>query len=641
MNRFLGFFPQRPVLCLMLTLCGCFLGAISLLHLPVGLMPNLANPGITIVTRYPGVSAEKIHQMITIPIERSVSDLGNIEEILSVSSEGESKINLLFSNEADIKIKMVEASERIDLASARFPRDVNAPYIVQYDPSDRPVFVVSFSSSHMDLKALREHIDRKVKLKFERVEGVSEVFVGGGFEREIQIAVDPGKLSTSGTTISGVQSSIAEANTYVPGGRIGIPRETSLYTDARLTSTTSLAEVPVRGQKGSWLPLDRLAHVTDSFRDPDSVARTNGEERVTIFIQKSGKANTLSLTEACETIVSGLGGEEFETHIVHNQGEHIRRAIRRVSLECIIGGIAALIVLQAFLQKRSISLLIGAAIPACILTTFFLMFLLGIDLNVMTLAGLALGAGMLVDNSVVVCESVERLAAAGADPIDAILRGAARVMPEIISSTLCTIVVFLPLLFTEPDTRRMYSGLALTVSASLVLSLVFALTVMPGFLYATSASWTRPDEGSPNRLARVMRNSLGQAKQMYTLLLLRVFRRPKPLIVAAILLALGTPLFYQLSKKEYLDAVDSGQIEATADLKSGTHLERTVQIIQQAEAAIRRHPLVKEVSTKIEKSHATLHIRLRDGAGKSNQDIIEELRALTDHNEDAFIYYNT
>ncbi len=636
MKRFIAFFLAKPVLCLMLVLSGCFLGLIALAHLPVGLMPNLASPGITIVTRYPGVSAEKIHQMITIPVERSVSDLGNIEEILSVSSEGESKVNLLFSNDADIKIKMVEASERVDLVSTRFPRDVNSPYIVQYDPSDRPVFVVSFASSKMDLRTLREHVDRRIKLLFERVDGVSEVFVGGGLEREIEVAVDPGKLVTSGTAVSAVQSAIADSNTFAPGGRVVRPREMSLYTDARVKSVDQLARLPIAGEKGTVI-LSSVARVSDSFREPDSISRTNGEERVTIYVQKSGKANTLSLTTACEQIVAGLKDRDITTSVIHNQGEHIRKAIRRVAFECMLGGLIALAVLQVFLQKRAISLLIGGAIPACILSTFFLMFLLGIDLNVMTLSGLALGAGMLVDNSVVVCESIQRRSEAGASAREAVLDGTSVVFPEIVSSTLCTIVVFLPLLFTEPDTRRLYSGLALTVSMSLVLSLVFAVTVLPGFMLAAARSWQHSE---PRLQAGVSAKVGRSAVQFHRQTMLRVFRDYRISLGLPALLLLAAPVLFRLSRKEFVDPVDGGQIEATADLKSGTHLDRTAEIIRDAESVIRKSPLVSEISTKIEKSHATFHIRLRDTGSKTSEEIIEELRKLTDHSEDAFIYYN-
>ncbi|MCE9599180.1 MAG: efflux RND transporter permease subunit [Spirochaetia bacterium] len=635
----------------MIVVAVLLLGTISLLQLPVGLLPNLANPGITIITRYSGISAEKIEELITIPIERQVSDISGIEKIVSVSSEGESRIDLTFDHNADIKIKILDASERIHTIKDSFPREVEDPSIVQYDPNDRPVFTVSFSSKNLDLKQLRELIDQKVKLKYERVEGVSEVFVGGGFEREIQILADPGRLVAHRIAVGSVADSVAKGNVYATAGKLPGIRERFVYTEAKFTSLSEIKSSYFRrpGKDGGLIQVGQVADVEDRFRDPGTVARTNGEERVTVYIEKAGNANTLAITDTCEAITAALAFKDIETHISYNQGTSIRRAIKQVSTSCVHGIIIATFVLYGFMRRAGITLLVALNIPASILSTFFLMYMSGLEINVMSLSGLALGSGMLIDNSIVVSEAIDRRLALGESRSVAILQATFSVSVEIISATLCTIVVFIPLLFTDPETRILYTGFSLTVVYSLLASLVFSLTVLPALMLAF-LNWKRPELGGSlgefmtfignvesqyDRLTQAF--TIERLTEAYRRFIGQLFANPARFLIVLAFLLVSSPFLFWGLKKEYMSPIDSDDIEASVDLDTGTHLEKTESLVRTIEEKIRKHPGVREVSSKIEKSHATLAIK--SSGSVDSEDLISGLKTLTDQDKDAFVYY--
>lgn len=693
MKALIAIFIRKPVMSAMLALAFSMLGAISIPRLPVGLLPNLASPGITVITRYPGVSAEKIEELITIPVERAVSDIPGIEKIVATSSEGESRVNLIFDYNSDIKVNILESSERVRLVRANWPREVNEPAIVRYDPSDKPVFIVSFASERHDLKVLREIVDRRFKPRFERIDGVSEVFVGGGFEREIQVLADPARLSAHGVPVQPLASTVAANNIFLPGGKLSArgQSERYIYSYGRIDRIEDIGGLRfTTGQQGGTVEIRQLAEVRDHYRDRDSIAQTNGEDRVTVYVQKAGNANTLGITEACEAIVEGFADlearEGISYNVAYNQGTYIRRSIDRVTGAVISGAIIAVVVLYVFLRRAAVTMIIGITIPASVMTTFFLMFLSGLELNVMSLSGLALGAGMLIDNSIVVSEAIDRRLrdlrspdaslsdskSTRGDVAEAVRSATVGVQAEIVSATLTTIVVFIPLIFSNPETRKLYESLSLTVIYSLLVSLFFSLTVLPSlilrFVSLSSAgepgsraglqvlfsklSGRRPG-GFAKALSALARPLLALWRRLealrvediarwYRLRCRVVFRNIVPAFLVPIVVLAVSPLVFSIIEKEFVSPVDSNDIEASVDLETGTHLEHTRRITNRIEAAVRKHPSVKEVNAKVEKSRATLNIKLDSEQTRfqSSSEIIAELRKITDPIEEAFVYYN-
>jgi len=668
-SRLLG----RPIAASMIVSSLSLLGAVSILRLPLGLLPNLASPGVTVLTRYPGVSSDAIERILTIPIERQMRDIPSIEKILSSSSDGESRVHLVFYPDSDVDIRMLDVREKLFQLEDRFPREVEPPSVLRYDPSNRPVFIVSFSpatANDEQFKRLREIVEFQIKPAFERIRGVSEVSVGGGSEREIQLQIDPHRLVALQLSDQ-VPSSLDDGNMFVPAGRLNAGRSL-VYADSRLHSIPEIGRLLVPMQFSSregdsnrpQIPFTAFAQVRDSQRDPTSLSLSNGKERISLYIEKAGDANTLSITEECEEELAVLSERfpEIHTHTVYNQGSQIKDAISQVLSACIGGVVLAVAVLHLFLRRIGFTLVIGIAIPASLFTTFFLMFLFDIEMNVMSLSGLALGAGMLIDASIVVCEASAKNLASASGQMDAALhaidRATASVRGEVVASTLSTIIVFIPLLFADHETRALYRDFTLTVSLSLITSMIFSLTVLPVFLVSAARykptltafqRQRRPGTRTrEHRLIGTMRSRLSayicqirsadflQSERWITIYsqIATKEQRSTALIVAAMLAA---PVLFVLADKEYMAQTESDTIEASVDLDPGVHLQRTRAIVENIERQITGHPAIREINSKIESSHATLTIKIDRETG--TETAIAELQSITDGNSDAYVHY--
>jgi len=662
MESLLKYFMKRPVTGLMLFFLLMILGAISITKIPVSLMPDAASPGITVITRQPGISAEKIEEMLTIPIERIVSDVSGIEKMLSSSGEGESKVNLIFSYDADIKTKILETSEKIQIIRNQFPRDVQEPYIVQYDPSDRPVFIVSFSSDHYNLKELREYVEKNIKIKFERIEGVSQVFTGGGFEREIQVSLDPYRMTTQGISIDPPSRGIADSNLYIPGGKIKTASdEKRVYLDAKFKSLDELRTLPVilpeKENNFKVIHLERIAEVKDHYRERESISRTNGEDRVSIYVQKAGNANTIAITDSCLAALETIQNlREIRYKVEYNQGKYIQKAISRVLSASYQGGVIAVIILFLFLRKVIPTLLVALTIPASVVATFFIMFLTGTNINIMSLSGLALGVGMLIDNSIVVSEAIESEMGKKRPLFDTIFAGTAGVVSELTSSTLTTIIVFLPLIFADPQTRLLYRDLALTVTFSLIVSLLFSITILPCFTHAVygfaptilkrgvhpQGFIRKLDDRVLQPASRFIQEKLQVITERYLHTATVLFEhRTKIVPATALFIALSLPALFYIGR-DGGSSLDTDTIDASVDLDTGINLNRTQEIVRKIEKRYIKHPDVEEVSSKIEKWHADLHVKLNAEAGKKKDidEYIDEFTEIAKSFPDASIFFN-
>lgn len=661
----------RPVACLMITTSASLLGIISLGLLPVGLLPDASSPGITIITRYPGVSADALERFLTIPLERTVSDLGGIEEMLSSTGDGESRIHLLFARNTPIDVRILEASERIAAVRQHFPREVEEPSVVRYDPSDRPVFVVTFASNSYDLKAIRSIVDQKIKLRYERIPGVSEVFVSGGYEREIHVTVAPDRLAALQIPASMVARNVADGNVLVSGGTKGTAEaRASVFLDARLHTLDRFEQITLPSVQGKdrrrmETPLPAIARVSDAYRSRTSLARTDGAERVSIYVQKAGSANALSVTNECERITAALTEfPDLSVNISYNQGQQIKEALHQVVGQCLSGAAIAVAVLYAFLRRIGPTIVIAVAIPASVLTTFFLMFLTGLDLNVMSLSGLALGGGMLVDNAIVVTEAIES-SRSGNAPLEllTVQRAVRAIAGEIVAATLATVVVFTPLAFADEQTRALYAGFALTVSWSLAVSMLFSLTALPALLIpASTLEPTAPTGAESSRPAkhrrliprlfaqhwiarhRVREEVVRSAHSLWHQLLCRVAESYAHTRTIGLLFLTGLvllPVVFHVSPKETFSASGADTIEATVDLEAGMHLDRTADIVSRIEDRLRNHPAISGITSRIEASHAFLTLQLTPASSESadRAGIIRSLRSLTEEEPDAFVHY--
>ena len=526
---------RRPVTTAMLFLTLAVFGWRSYQNLPINLMPDISYPSLTVRTEYEGAAPEDVEMLVTRPLEELLSIVSGMVEINSISSPGLSEITLEFTWDADMNMAQQEVRDRLDLFDP--PREVTSkPVILRYDPSLDPVMRVAITSSDEThapgsqeerdaLTAIREAAERKLKGDLEAEDGIAQAQVKGGQEEEIQVLLDVERLKVLGISPQYVITALAQQNINLSGGRLREGEtEYLVRTLNEFKTVGDIAACIIVTPTGAQRRLDELAKVYLGTRERESIVHINGREAVAIDIFKEGDANTVTVCnkvrgllgfeheiplqermmaaykkaaarrETGSEISSSFDDSESESKegafldrlpayaklsMISDQSRFIRGAISEVQSAIIQGGLLALIVLYLFLQEMRSTLIIGVSIPISVVTAFVPMFFQDISLNIMSLGGLALGVGMLVDNSIVVLESVFRCREEGDEVVPAADRGTREVYGAVISSTLTTICVFLPVAFVEGIAGQLFGNLAMTVTFSLSASLLTALYLIP------------------------------------------------------------------------------------------------------------------------------------------------------------------
>ncbi|MBF3377017.1 efflux RND transporter permease subunit [Leptospira borgpetersenii] len=679
MDSLIGLLYRRHITTFMLFVAVGIFGLISIPRLPISLMPPSNSPAITILTRYPGISPSKIEEIITKPIEEQISGVGGIEDILSSSEEGESRINVIFKPGTKISYRSLEVRSKIDLIRGNFPREVEEPAILRYDPTNKPIFIVKLESERYKLKELREFGENKYKKKFERIDGVSEIHVGGGFQREINIDIDKGKLLQTGVGLEEVLSKIRTANVDVPAGNLLIgDNYINIRVIGKLIQIKEIGKIPITvGKSEQIVYLSDISNVKDGFKEKEDIARDAGKEVVSIYVQKAGDANSLALCEELRKELSSIHIEGIQQSINYDQSQTIKTAIAKVADSAISGGIIAVVVLFLFLRNFYATILVSVSIPLSIISTFGLMYFFNVGINVISLCGLALGVGMLVDCSVVVIDRIFFVHQENGFVEDGILKASSGLSKELFASVLTSIAVFFPIFFSSRELRDLYGGLAITVSASLVTSLIVSLTFLPTLAkfiltkesrfktlvppqyvlryiskmksyievgtYYKILSWLR------NKILRRQTNLNPESPDPHELLqfdlikslkfLLKHYKKTALYSTAIIVVCFCLSYFL---KQEYIDPTDSNEISASLEVETGTHLDATDLITKSVERVIENNPNVEKVSSKVEKWHSDLMIKLKPASsreGKSANDVITELKKETDELKNAFVFY--
>ncbi len=478
--RIVDFSIQRPVTVTMIFVAVIVFGVVALTRLDLRLLPDISYPSLTIQTEYADAAPAEVENFVTRPLEEAVGVISGLRTIRSVSKPGMSEITLEFSWKTHMQYAALDVRDKIDLV--QLPREAKAPVILRYDPSLDPVMRIGISGTD-NLVRLRNLADYTIKKDLEALDGVASAKVLGGLEEEIQVEIDERRLASYGIPISLVAARLAQDNVNQSGGRLRDKgAEFLLRTENEFQSVDDIANTIVREEEGRRVILADLGSVTRGHVERDVITRLNGEEVVEIAIYKEGDANTVAVADAAKRRLHALekqlpDGVKIET--LFDQSRFIKSSINEVRSNALQGALLAILVLYLFLRDLRSTIIIGLSIPISIMFTFVIMQQLGVSLNMMSLGGLALGVGMLVDNSIVVLESISRHKERDPDRRAATLRGAKEVAGAVTGSTLTTVAVFLPIVFVEGIAGQVFKDQALTVSISLVASLIVSLMLIP------------------------------------------------------------------------------------------------------------------------------------------------------------------
>lgn len=565
---------KRPIFVIMLTLVVIVLGLISLSRLPIDLMPDITYPTLNVFTSYGNTAPEEMEQIITRPIEEALSSVPGVEEIYSISSQGSSTVRVMFAWGTDLEEAANDIRERIDRIIGRFPEEVQRPTLRKFDPAQMPVLVVGVLTE-LDPIQVRKIIDEQMTYRLERVPGVASVDVWGGREREIQINLLPDKVKALGLPLDTIISRLRQENIDLPAGTIEKGNyEITVRIPGVYTNIDQIRETIVAIREGAAIRMKDIASVEDSFRRITRVARINNLEGVRLAIYKQSGTNTIKVVEGIQKEIKSLQEDypQFKFITLRDSARYIRNAVNNVGNAAMYGGLLAIFVLLFFLVNIRSTLVIALSIPISIIATFTLIYFNGFTLNVMSLGGLALGIGMMLDSSIVVLENIFRLRESGMPLLRAAVNGAREVTSAIIASTVTTLIVFMPMLFVRGASGIMFKQLAYVVAFSLTCALIVALTLVP----MLSSKILRGDEiGKHNPgsgLAVKAKQLFSRMENSYRNLLdYCLGHRVRVLLITGAIFVISIFLF-RFVGREYMPQTDEGEVSITVEMEVGTRL---------------------------------------------------------------------
>ncbi|MEE8461428.1 MAG: efflux RND transporter permease subunit [Acidobacteriota bacterium] len=601
--KIVGFSIRRPVTVTMLFVAIAVFGGISYGRLALNLLPEISYPTLTIRTNYEGTAPAEVENLITKTVENAVSVANNVIRVSSISKPGVSDVILEFSWRTNMDFAALDVREKLDVL--QLPLDADKPILLRYDPSTDPIMRISVSGSS-DLSGIRYLSEEFVKSDLESIDGVAAVRISGGFEEEIHVELDEQKLASLGVSIQEVTIRLGQENINLTAGTLQEGESKYLVrTLNEFQDVEEINDVIVAQKNGVAIRLSDLGSAYSGYKERKVITRINGEESVEIAVFKAADANTVTAAAQVRTRLVELEQEysgkrvPLNFQVVFDQSRFIEHSIDEVLNTAMIGGILAIIVLFLFLRSVKSTLIIALSIPLSIVATFFLMYGANISLNIMSLSGLALGIGMLVDNSIVVLEAIHRYQTQGHSPREAADLGASEVGHAVVASTLTTVCVFAPIVFVEGIAGQLFADQALTVTFSLMASLLVAIMLIPMLASLGQDGVENARIETPKKVREFF------LVRPYSRFLAYALRQRLVFLAVALVLFAGALSLLAGLGSELIPEISQGEFFVDLQLPPGTPVEQTSLRIEEVEAVIRQDPDVERYYTIVGSGNQT------------------------------------
>jgi len=583
------------------------IGLISSQNLGLDLLPDLSFPMSAIMVSYPGVAPQEIENMVTIPLEEAIGTIQGVKKISSFSREGSSVVLMEFNWGTDMDMSAINIREKIDQVKGYLPDDASDPIIIKFDPSLMPILVLGVDSEERDLQKLQEYAEDIIKPRLERLEEVASVSINGGLSRQILISIDNEKLRSNQLSFGQVAAALAGENINLPAGTL---REGTINflvrTLGRFESIQEIEQVLISNIRGKQIYLSDIAKVEDTFKDRNSITYVNGKPGIMVSLQKESGKNTVTVARRVFKelkAIQKLLPDDISITPVFDSSDFIQKTISQVGWVALYGAIIAVFVLLFFLGNLSSTLIISFAIPISLIFTFTLLYFSNLTLNMMTLGGLALGIGMMVDNSIVVLENIFRYREIGTDVKKSACLGASEVGTAISASTFTTIAVFFPILYVQGIASELFRPMGYTITFSLLTSLLVALTLVP-MLSSKILRFRVKTESQSDAKGRLIQDSLGHGgkifnfvREEYASLITWSLKHRIIVFILAVVIFAGSILLIPFVGTEFLPSSDQGQFNISITLPTGTNLETTREIVSEVEKIVSKIPEIKSVLT--------------------------------------------
>lgn len=640
---------RRPVFATMMILALLVLGLSSYIDLPVELFPNVDFPFVIVQTTYPGASAESVETEVTDKIEEAVNQIAGIRNIQSQSREGYSLTFVEFELSVDGAVASQDVREKVAGIRSDLPDDIDEPIVSQYDPDAEAIMSLAMASPRPP-REITQLIDDKIKPRLESISGVGSVEVVGGHDREVSIGLNPDLMESRQVSVDEVRNSVMAANLEIPGGRVEeASREYLVRVMGKLKSPEDFKKIIVKNHDGVPIYLSDIAEVRDTIAEMRSLSRFDGQEAIGLEIIKQSGANVVQLANEVRKALVRLQEElppDVHINVVNDNSIWINDSIDEILSNIQIGTLLAVIVMFLFLLDIRPTVLTGLSIPISIVATFTAMKFMGFSINFMTLLGLSLAVGMLIDDSIVVVENVYRHMQQGKKPLQAASDATQEIGLAVMASTFTIMVVFLPVAFMEGIVGRFFYQFGMTVTIAVGISLFVAFTLVPML-----ASRTRPPEEDPAKLdpknahgwwrqwlkirnvLMVWNHAFDALKPAYTHLLAFSLRhRFLVSLVATAAFVLGIYTASTLPS-EWMPAQDQGKVYVSVETPPGTTLRETSDRIAQMEAIVNKMPEVDGIYVSIgsgnrEVTEGSMLILLKDASERNvtAQVLVDSLR---------------
>ncbi|MCB9685493.1 MAG: efflux RND transporter permease subunit [Alphaproteobacteria bacterium] len=594
---------RRPVFTTMVMVGMMVLGIVAFFRLPVDLFPDVSFPLITVVTPYPGAGPEEVEELVTRPIEDAVSSLSGIDTVRSYSREGVSTVIVQFEIGTDIKTANLDVRDRVNTVRRDMPRDVMEPSFLRLDPAASPVATLVLGGD-ADPRELRRFADDDLRPIFEQCDGVASVTVKGGAVREIGVELDADKLLHYGVSVGQVSQALASENLNVPAGRMtGDATETSLRLQGRYTDLDQIRDTVVSRAGGELVRVRDIGEVVDHQVERRTMVRVNGQEAVSLEVVKQSGGNTVAVAEEVKHALEKEALDRlppgWTLDVAIDSSGFIEESLDDLKVSILVGGLAAIGIIFLFMLDWRSTFISALALPTSVVATFFAMYMVDFSLNMMTMMGLSLAIGFLIDDAIVVRENIYRHIEEGSDPVTAASVGTKEIALAVLATTTSILAVFIPVGFTGGMIGMFFRQFAFTVAIAVTISLFVAFTLDPmlsaRMVKAKGLQEEEEDWGPLN----LVRSGLDSLDHLYRDVLEWSLRwKITTMMLASLIffLSLGS---VALMGSEFVPKSDRGQFGVSIFLPAGSSLEHTSEVMAELERITLADPDTELVYTTI------------------------------------------
>ncbi|MFQ5415911.1 MAG: efflux RND transporter permease subunit [Myxococcota bacterium] len=586
---------RRPVTAVMITGSLVVLGFVSLGRLGVDLFPRVEFPFMTVTTVLEGATPETVESEVTDVVEDYVNTISGIEKLTSVSSEGLSQVFIQFELEEDVDTKAQDVRDKVALARPELPLEAEPPVVTKVDPDAAPILSVMVAGDR-PIRELTRFADDVVKERVQRIPGVGSAELVGGRDREIRIWLDAERLRAYGLAVEDVIRAIQSEHADVPGGHLetpGLRSELTIKTKGEVEAVSRFRDLVVAFRLGRPTTLGDVARIEDGMADERSYAELDGVRGVALEVRRQSGRNTVEVARAVKAEVAAIQAEAppgLRVVVSRDVSRFIEASARDVGIDMAIGAFLAVVVTLAFLRSLRSTLIVAVAIPASIVATFFLFYVMDFTLNILTLMALSVSIGLLIDDAIVVLESIHRRIEAGVAPLEAASQGTTEVGGAVIAGTLSVLAVFVPIAFMQGIIGRFFYEYGMAISFAVAVSLLVAVTITPMLCSRTLGSGS-----AHGRLFDLLERFYARMEGVYgRLLVASLGRRLVVIAVAAAAVVLGV-FFARTVPLEFSGKVDRSELEAVVELPLGAGIGETEEVGRRTAEAVRGIPEVRRV----------------------------------------------